>query len=203
MNILALDTSTTTCLVALLTPNQHHFLHETGFKQQGRLILPLIEKCLNLGNLGLHDLNGLAYCHGPGSFTGIRIANSVVQGISFAKKIPIVPLSSLQIKAQAAFLCEQKNSILVAINAEMEQIYWANYELSADGIMQLKGQENCGQKGDIPKDSLEKNYSFAVLARSLVTLAAYHFKTRRGMNAEEVSPLYLRGPNVKNKVEIL
>lgn len=135
MNILAFDNSTSTCVVALKTKGQIHSLTKTAPMQQAKLILPMIDQLLTQAKLKLSELNYIAYGAGPGSFTGIRIASSVAQGLGFGANIPLVPLSSLALLAQSAALEKGVDDILVAIDARMGQIYFAHYMFKSHQLL--------------------------------------------------------------------
>ena len=146
VKILAFDTSSITCSVALLdTDNQEGekvlSLNKSLPMQKGKFILPLIQELLEQNNLSLKKLDAVAYGCGPGSFTGIRIANSVAQGMGFAVKLPIIKVSSMAAIAQAAFMEKGVNKCLVALDARMNQIYWAAYQVSTDECVDLIGRE--------------------------------------------------------------
>src|SRR3990167_429299 len=154
MIILAFDTSSTTCFVALLnTDNKEgktvQSLHKTLPMQQGTLILPLVKQLLEESHLTLEQLDAVAIGAGPGSFTGIRIANSVAQGMSFAVKLPIVQVSSLAAIAQAAYIEKGHEHCLVAVDVRMEQIYWAAYQVNKAGCVELIGKEQVCKADEI------------------------------------------------------
>ena len=141
MNILALDTSSTACSVAIQHADQIEYLHKNAPMQQAKLILPMIHELLAACSLSLDQIDAIAYGCGPGSFTGIRIASSVVQGLAYAADKPVIPISSLAALAQSAFMENQCTKMLVAVDARMEQIYWAVYEVGQTGCVELIGQE--------------------------------------------------------------
>lgn len=141
MKILAFDTSTTACSVALSVGDKIKVLHNIAPMQQASLILPMIHELLTSFSLTVNDLDAIAYGCGPGSFTGIRIASCVAQGIAFAKELPIIRISSLAAIAHAAFLEQQWNKLLVAVDARTEQVYWGIYEYNHHGNMSLIDKE--------------------------------------------------------------
>lgn len=143
MNILAFDTSFSACSVALQQDDRVTFLHQMAPMQHTRLILPMIQELLSAAALSPSELDAIAYGCGPGSFTGIRIANSVAQGIGFGAQIPLFPVSSLAAMAQTCLtdLTNQISRLLVAVQAQREQIYWAVYEPDTEECVTLLGQE--------------------------------------------------------------
>jgi tRNA threonylcarbamoyladenosine biosynthesis protein TsaB len=146
VKLLAFDTSSSHCSVAFLdtdkTPDtQITSIHKIVPKQQGQLILPLIEALLAASSVTLNQLDAVAYGCGPGSFTGIRIANSVAQGIGLATKCHIISISCLAAIAQAAYLEQQWTYLLVALDAHMGDVYWARYVINSQGYAELEGAE--------------------------------------------------------------
>lgn len=109
--------------------------------QQAKLVLATIESLLSQANLSLPELNAIAYGAGPGSFTGMRIASSVAQGLGFVTNAPIISVSSLAAMAQAAYMEHHQTHFLVALDARMEQIYWAQYKVNDNEQVELIGQE--------------------------------------------------------------
>jgi tRNA threonylcarbamoyladenosine biosynthesis protein TsaB len=107
-----------------IQPNQHSLL-----------ILKFIEKCLAESQLALQNLDLIAFAHGPGSFTGLRLAASVVQGLAAAHNIPIIPISTLQAMAQGAYETYQIEQVIVALDARVKEIYWGVYALDDHGYM--------------------------------------------------------------------
>ena len=100
LNMLALDASSDACSVALLVnigtdQEQLYSLHEHAPMQQAKRLLPAIQELLESASLTLEQLNAIAYGCGPGSFTGLRLACSVVQAIGFTHHIPSIPISTL------------------------------------------------------------------------------------------------------------
>lgn len=148
MKLLALDTSSTVCSVALLDSDkpineQIISLEQSAAKQQGRLVLPMIHALLQSAELSLNKLDGILFGCGPGSFTGVRIASTVVQGLAYAANLPIMQVSSLAALAQSAYQAnlDWKN-ILVAIDARMQKVYWAIYRANNLGFVELIGNED-------------------------------------------------------------
>ncbi len=134
-NLLAIDTSAQICSIALAYEGQITCSHHVVERQQASLILPLITQLLAQAGAELKQLQAIAFSAGPGSFTGIRLAASVVQGLAFGLNIPVLPISSLQVLAQGAYLDLQAKNVLVAVNAYGEEIYWGVYQLGQSDLM--------------------------------------------------------------------
>lgn len=150
MKLLALETSASACSIALQTEHETHIKHYPAPMQQAKLILSDIDELLTASSLTIRDLDAIAYGCGPGSFTGTRIANSVAQALGFAENKPIIPVSSLAILAQTAYLELQQKSFLVALDARMNQIYWACYNIDDKQLVSLESEEILCFPGDIP-----------------------------------------------------
>ncbi|CAM4419004.1 MAG: tRNA threonylcarbamoyladenosine biosynthesis protein TsaB [Legionellaceae bacterium] len=135
MKILALDTSTDACSVALL--NDQQIIEEFTIVPQkhSQLILTMIDKILAQGEYSLTQIDAIAFGRGPGSFTGIRIAASVVQALAFGLDLPVIPISTLHALAQGATREFNALSVMAMIDARMNEVYWATYQCNEKGIM--------------------------------------------------------------------
>lgn len=138
MNLLALDTSTEACSCALSIAGELRERSLIAPRRHAELILPMADELLAEAGMRPQQLDGLAFSCGPGSFTGLRIACGVAQGIAFAADIPVAPISSLATLAQAA----PAQQVLAAIDARMHEVYWGQYIRDADGLMRLMGEES-------------------------------------------------------------
>lgn len=130
MNLLAIDTSTDTASVALLTKGNLYYEEQGAQRQHAALILPMIEQLLAKSGLGLKELDGLVYGRGPGSFTGLRIACSVAKGLAYSQDLPLYPVSSLAAIAQQVRESQDYvigSGILALLDARMKQLYWAYF----------------------------------------------------------------------------
>jgi len=129
MKILAIDTSTEACSAALLIDGEVTSQYQLAPREHSRLILKIIDKLLADANVPVKSLDAIAFGRGPGSFMGLRISAGVVQGIAFAHDIPVIPISTLKTMAQRAYEKTSIENILVAIDARMDEVYWAAYSL--------------------------------------------------------------------------
>jgi tRNA threonylcarbamoyladenosine biosynthesis protein TsaB len=141
MKLLALDTSTEACSCALWVNGILTERTALALRQHAELILPMIDELLMEAGLTPTQLDALAVSQGPGSFTGVRMACGIAQGIAFALNIPIIPLSSLAVLAQAAYMELGAQRVLATIDARMNEVYYGYYSLNAQGIMQRIGSE--------------------------------------------------------------
>jgi len=215
MNILALDTAGQWCSVALLANGAVIEQLETEPRRHAASLLPLVEACLAEAGLALADLDAIAFGRGPGSFTGLRIATSVAQGIAFGADLPVAPVSNLAAAAAAALRLHGWRRVLVALDARMDEVYAAAYELGADGLPALVGEEALLAPTALarPDDGewrgvgsafaawpelaarlglAEADAGIAPLARDLLGLAADALARGAVVPAEEALPVYLR-----------
>ena len=145
MKILALDTSTDACSVALSVDALVCERFERGQKHSSR-ILSMVDEVLAESGLSLTQLDALAFGRGPGSFTGLRIGTGVVQGLGFGADLPVVPVSSLATLAQG----QDARCVLAAFDGRMSQVYWGAYLSNADGLVELRGREQVLAPCDVP-----------------------------------------------------
>ncbi len=123
MKILAFDTSTEYCTTVLSLDGGIVKREAYAQRQHSELLLPMIQDTLTEAGLRLSDLDGLAFGAGPGSFTGLRIACGVAQGLALATGLPVIGISTLEAIAQQ----NAHDRIVVALDARMGEIYHAAY----------------------------------------------------------------------------
>jgi tRNA threonylcarbamoyladenosine biosynthesis protein TsaB len=140
MNILIIDTATEACSVALEVNEQVFKRFEICPQQHSQRILPMIDEVLKEANVTLQDLDYLAYGRGPGSFTGVRIATGVLQGLALGTGHKVVGISTLAAMAQQGYSENQTEQVTAAIDARMSEVYFGQYQLQ-NNIMTLVGEE--------------------------------------------------------------
>lgn len=133
MKLLALETSTDACSVALQINGEIKVDHRIAPQQHAQLLLPMIDKILVDAGITLAGLDGVAFGRGPGSFTGVRIAAATTQGIAFGADIGVIPVSSLQALAQGAYRTQASSHVFASFDARMDEVYWGVYGVDADG----------------------------------------------------------------------
>ena len=138
--ILALDTTQAACSVALLCDDQIIEASVQIPRQHTKQILPLVDKVLSEAGVVLNQVDAISFGRGPGSFTGLRIACGITQGLAFSADLPVIPVSSLAALAVAGFESDQSAQCCFAsFDARMGQVYGAFYQKAA--LPQLLGEE--------------------------------------------------------------
>lgn len=138
--LLALDTATEACSVALLHNGKVTSHYEVIPRMHAQRLLPMIKALLAEADVPLSALDAIAFGRGPGAFTGIRIAIGVVQGLAFALDRPVIGVSNLAVLAQRALREHGATQVASAIDARMDEVYWGCYQ-AEQGEMRLLGQE--------------------------------------------------------------
>ncbi|HAV1801648.1 TPA: tRNA (adenosine(37)-N6)-threonylcarbamoyltransferase complex dimerization subunit type 1 TsaB [Enterobacter hormaechei subsp. steigerwaltii] len=134
MRILAIDTATEACSVALWNDGTTFAHFEECPREHTQRILPLVKTILTEGNTSLTDLDALAYGRGPGSFTGVRIGIGIAQGLALGADLPMIGVSTLATMAQGAWRMTGATRVLAAIDARMGEVYWAEYTRDENGV---------------------------------------------------------------------
>lgn len=220
--LLAFDTSTAACTVALKVDQVVFERHEIAPRRHGNLLLPMIQSLLNEAQESLSSCDAIAFGQGPGSFMGVRIAAATAQGLAFAMGLPVIPVSSLQVLAQTAYALNPSNEIIAGWDARMNQIYWGHYEQKS-GYMQPKTSDqllspetiqcsensNCllaGNAWEIYQEQLPETFNNLQIencypsASALVTLADYFWEAGQAVSAEDADVAYVRNDVAQPKL---
>ena len=213
MKILALETSTEYCSVALNLDGKivEHF--ELVGQKHSELLIAMIADVLRNANLKLADMDGIAYGAGPGSFTGVRIACGTTQGLALGENLPVFGVCTLLALAQAS----AHTKVIAALDARMGEIYHAAYEMR-DGIWTMVSEPCLCKAEDAPLvegndwlgvgsgfasygEALQQRYAGQLRgvdgtavphAAAIAALAATGFSQGAGVDAALAQPLYLR-----------
>ena len=142
MNLLAIETATECCSVALACGESLVLRSEFAPRRHAELLLPMCEQVLAEAGIGRHALDVIAVGVGPGAFTGVRLAVSAAQGLALALDRPLVPVSSLAALAMQA--PDNGAAILAVIDARMGEIYAGTFRRTAEGLVEPLGPESVG-----------------------------------------------------------
>ena len=137
MKLLAIETSTEACSVAVYADGQVFARHELAPRRHTQLVLPWADELLAEAGLAKSQLDAIAVGRGPGAFTGVRLAIALVQGLALALDRPVLPVSTLAVLAMQG----QGDNILAAIDARMGEIYLGAFVRDADGLVSAAGPE--------------------------------------------------------------
>lgn len=160
-NLLAIDTSTAWCSVALSLGDQAPELkHEAVSAGSSQLLLPWIESLLKKANISLKDLDAIAVGVGPGAFTGVRLGVAVVQGLAVSNNLPVISVISLdaiaaELVGTPEFQKVNPRRFLVAIDARMGEVYWATYDTQANQLPKRISEIRLTQPEDINLDGVD------------------------------------------------
>jgi len=150
MNILALETATDRCSVALDVDGELVCRASDEPRVHARRVLGMVDECLREAGLRPAEVDLLTFGRGPGSFTGVRIATGVVQGLSLGLERPVVPVSTLAGIAVAVWRTAGHDRVAVCVNARMGECYWGRFTVDAAGVAVLQGEELIAKPGSLP-----------------------------------------------------
>lgn len=210
MKLLALDTSTEYCSVALWLDGEVRTERVHAGQSHSALLLPMVDALLNQAGMALRVLDGIAFGAGPGSFTGLRIACAVTQGLALGADLPVLGVSTLASIAQQTDAAR----VLAVLDARMNEVYWAAYERGTEGwtclsepvlslpeavaLPDTRPWSGAGNGLALLHDAAV-DLSFAQRypdimpdAAAIATLAAPAFARGAGIDAAQATPLYLR-----------
>jgi len=127
MRLLAFDTSTNWLSVACGADEAWHVRGEPAGQAHSERLLPLVDAVLADAGWSLGSLDGIAFGAGPGSFTGVRIACGVAQGLGLGADLPLMPVPTLQALAQTAWRVHLATHVVACLDARMREVYVAAY----------------------------------------------------------------------------
>lgn len=148
MNLLAIETATEACSVALLHGDGLIDRSEMAPRRHAELVLPMAESLLAEAGITRKQLDAIAVGRGPGAFTGVRLAISVAQGLALALDIPVVPVSSLAALAMQA--PRNDAATLAVIDARRHEIYAGAFRFDVNGLVELIGEECVIAASELP-----------------------------------------------------
>jgi tRNA threonylcarbamoyladenosine biosynthesis protein TsaB len=212
MKLLAVETSTELCSVALLRDGELFLEEAMAENRHSDLLVGMLRRALERARLSPRAMDAFAFGQGPGSFTGLRIACGIVQGLAYAAEKPVVPVSTLMA------LAEQSNEgrVVAALDARMGEAYLAAYARNGEDwdeviaprlarageLPQLPGRRWAATGSGFDRHAwLREAYRGPVEMRfegdlpragSIARIAARRLGRGEGMPAQQASPLYLR-----------
>jgi tRNA threonylcarbamoyladenosine biosynthesis protein TsaB len=213
--ILAIETSSELASCALLSGDTLRERASSGVRTHSQAILPMVQEILAEAGIGLRQCDAIAFGAGPGSFTGVRTAAGIAQGLAFGAGLPVVPVVTL---AAMALACREKTGtleVLAVLDARMGEVYWAQYRYEG-GWLEVAAPALCAPEdlapvraehplvacgngfSAYPEAFAERNFSAGALpgivphAAQVARLAAIELAAGRSVEPAQAQPLYLR-----------
>jgi tRNA threonylcarbamoyladenosine biosynthesis protein TsaB len=212
MNILAFDTATDACSVALKVDEQIYSRHEIAPRMHAQLLLPIIQSLLDEAKITLPALNAVAFGCGPGSFMGVRLATGMAQGLAFGLSIPVISVSTLQVIAQSKHEETGEKSIAAGWDARMGEVYWGFYTCDSEGVMQSAQPETLCTLEEIDKNrfaAVGSTFAGNIFsddtypdAKAMLTIAQSKFLRNEVTTPADAHPQYIRHHVVHNHTKL-
>lgn len=144
MNILAIDTSSAYCSIALFTKDKSCFSITRHIpRKHNEALLPMIDELIKQAGINKKEINLLAYGIGPGSFVGVRLAAAAIQAMALTLDCPVVGFSSMQAIAMTTYHCYKAEQVSVMLDARMSDVYFGQYVWDNDLQIMRMMQEKC------------------------------------------------------------
>jgi len=225
MKLLAIDTATEACSVALNLDGEIIERYTIEPRSHASQVLPMVDALLAETGVTLSNVDAIVFDRGPGSFTGIRIGTSVVQGLAFGAELPVIPVSSLEIMAQGHLGKINGTHMVAMLDARMNEIYWATFKITDDSfVMQDEEQLSAPENISLPvgqysvvgtgwrayQEIFKQNTSIEWIetypdalprAADLALLAAKPWHEQKGLEPIQAQPVYLRNNVARKKTE--
>ena len=211
--LLAFETATAACSVALWLNGEITQRFEIIPQRHSDIILDLVDELLSNAGISLKNLDAITFGSGPGSFMGVRIATGIAQGIAYGIDVPVIPVSTLQALAQAAYQKINSEQVIAGWDARMDSIYWGVYQADVRNIMQAITGDHVDYPRDIrflkrkcigagnawpvyrsylPPDFLFTEEEIYPDAASVAVIAYQKFKRGDVLPPEKAEPTYIR-----------
>jgi tRNA threonylcarbamoyladenosine biosynthesis protein TsaB len=156
MKVLAIDTATERCSIALRIDGEVLTRSIDTARGHADNVLPMLDELMRDARLTLRELDGIAYGRGPGAFTGVRIAVGVVQGLAFGSQLLTAGISNLAAVAQQ--VARPSDRILVCMDARMDEVYWSVFECDPkSGLVVAAGPERVGRPATVDPGAASLN----------------------------------------------
>jgi tRNA threonylcarbamoyladenosine biosynthesis protein TsaB len=217
VKLLAIDTTSDACSVALQVDASIAERHHVESRAHTRILLPMIRDLLDEKKLRTSDLDAVVLGNGPGSFIGMRISASVAQGICLGAGLPILPVSSLAAIASEVMVEESAGKVAVAQDARMNEVYFAAYRRTPQGLPDVTigerivaardggalpgigwigagaGWDRYPELVSVSQDALSRLSTVRVpRARFLLPLGARQMQQGGAIDPKDLAPAYLR-----------
>jgi tRNA threonylcarbamoyladenosine biosynthesis protein TsaB len=214
--ILAIETSSELASCALLNGTDAAVLarESAGVRTHSQSVLPMVQDLLRDAGIALADCDAIAFGAGPGSFTGVRTACGVAQGLAFGARKPVLPLVTLEAMAEACRARTAATDVVAVLDARMGEVYWAQYRWM-DGWQVVREPALCAPADVAPEPVtglVACGNGFAAYpdafaskafaagahadilphARELAVLGAAALASGRAVPADDAQPIYLR-----------
>jgi tRNA threonylcarbamoyladenosine biosynthesis protein TsaB len=226
VKILAIDTATEACSAALWLDGKIHERFEIAGREHTQKLMPQVAGLMAECGVAFSQLDGIVCGHGPGSFAGVRIGVGYVKGLALALDKPVLGVSSLAMLALRAAREHQATQVLAAIDARMNEVYFGAYEIMGDQLRAL-APETVGAAAALAPASpgrwlatgtgwgtyeaiLRQSLNAEIIqvlpdalphAEDALRLALPEFEAGRGINADALTPVYLRNKVALTLVE--
>jgi tRNA threonylcarbamoyladenosine biosynthesis protein TsaB len=211
--ILAIETSSELASVALVLNGEILAREAQGVQTHSQTVLPMVRELLAHAGIEIARCDAIAFGCGPGSFTGVRTACGLAQGLAFGADLPVIPVVTLEAMAHACRKVIGATEVLPVLDARMGEVYWARYRyddewkalveptLSAPDAIQISPKiVVCGNGVSAYQDRFKETHvdvqfvdSVQVShAAQIVELAESKFRKGQLVSAQDAQPLYLR-----------
>jgi tRNA threonylcarbamoyladenosine biosynthesis protein TsaB len=217
--ILAIETATDICSIAVSIDGQIRECYEVAPRQHNQLLFSMLEELLPGGTLKKQGIEFIAYGSGPGSFTGLRIAASAVQGLAYSCGLPVVAVPTLAVLAQNALRCGEvsaNDNVLCILDARINEVYSAVYQYEDELALLREGPWACAPANLVldkpgPLTAVGDGHHFleqfpealrvtvvatlidiVPMARDIIPLALAKFQNGEIQSPGQVQPVYVR-----------
>jgi tRNA threonylcarbamoyladenosine biosynthesis protein TsaB len=218
--ILAIDTATDACSVAVCAGGETREVYEVIPREHSRRLFGMLQSLLPDGRLRDHGIEAIAYSCGPGSFTGLRICASAVQGLAYTNDLPAIAVSTLVLQAQTALrlgLVDSGSLVLSMIDARINEVYYALCRFEGELAVLQQGPVACAPSAvaiaadtrqlhavgsgcrfvdELPaalRSRLQSAHpELLPAAQDLLPLALASFERGETQQPQQVQPLYVR-----------
>lgn len=214
--ILALDTATEACSVALSYQGNISTVDELSPRTHTQRILPMIDELLQKAGITINHVDTLVFGRGPGSFTGVRVGVGIAQGLALGANLPVVGVSNLLTMAEQAYQQLGATEVVALIDARMGEVYFAQYSHDENGWHTVVNEQVCSPESAITQIQTTKQpavvgtgwsayrqFTEAGLdvvcteitlpsAQFMLALAQSEIEQGNTQSAFEVEPVYLR-----------